>query len=685
MEAIYSLAWLIPVLPLLAATLVGIGFMTAGQWTKSQRLPVASLCIGTIGITFIHSLLILFQAIGGHEPYTYEFEWAASGGLSIPMGFTVDNLGALMLTIVTGVALLVMIYSHGYMEHDPSYVRFFTYLSLFSASMLGLVLSPNLVQVYIFWELVGMCSYLLIGFWFAKKSAADACQKAFVVNRVGDFGLLLGILGTYSITKSFAFPALAPAIQSALSSGAVPLALVTLYCLLLFMGPMAKSAQFPLHVWLPDAMEGPTPISALIHAATMVAAGVFLIARLFPVFSVVPTVMTVIAWIGAITAFIGATIALTQNDIKKGLAYSTISQLGYMVMAMGVGAYAAGIFHLMTHACFKAMLFLGSGSVIHGVHDNQDMRLMGGLRKYMPITSATFGIGVLAISGIFPFSGFWSKDEILGSTFDHNLALWAIGFVTAGLTAFYMARMYFLTFEGEYRGEDEAVVTQVRASQKNVSADGLVLGLATFGPGAMAINEPLHDDHDDHSHDEHHHGGKPHESPWPMTLPLVVLAVPSIFVGLVGMPWANGFEHFLTEGMNLEEHAFEWGHFLAIAGSSTAVSFLGIGLAYYFYILKPEIPGQIARRFEPVYLFSINKWYFDWVYEWAFVKGSRLIARGTLAVDQKGVDGVVNFSGLTTLLAGEGLKYLESGRAQFYVLIIFGSLLGLMALLVGLR
>ncbi|AGY58389.1 NAD(P)H-quinone oxidoreductase subunit 5 [Gloeobacter kilaueensis] len=690
MEWVYSYAWLIPVLPLLAALLLGIGFVSAQEWTRSQRSLAAGLSIGTIAVAFVYSVLILLQAIGGHPAYTWQFEWAAMGGIVVPMGYTVDNLAAVMLTVVTGVAMLVMIYSHGYMEHDPGYVRFFCYLSLFSFSMLGLVVSPNLIQIYVFWELVGMCSYLLVGFWFYKKSAADAAQKAFITNRVGDFGLLLGILGIYSITRTFDFEGLAPAIRTALESGAVPLALVILYSLLVYMGPMAKSAQVPLHVWLPDAMEGPTPISALIHAATMVAAGVFLVARIFPVFSEVPAVLEVVAWLGAITAFVGATIAITQNDIKKGLAYSTISQLGYMMMGMGVGAYAAGLFHLVTHACFKAMLFLGSGSVIHGVHDNQDMRLMGGLRKYMPITAATFGIGVLAISGIPPFSGFWSKDEILGYALGHSSWLWLIGFVTAGITAFYMARMYFMTFEGSYRGEDQMAIARVNAWQHNIDQDGIVHGFAelpAYGPGAMDRNEPLHAQDDAHHHgpdDPHaHHGGTPHESPWSMTLPLVVLAVPSVLIGFVGVPWDNWFGKFLGEGggEGAAEHGFDLAHFLLVGGSSTLLSLTGIALAYYLYILRPELPGRLARRFESLYLFSVNKWNFDWLYEQAFVKTSRLLARGTLEVDRKGVDGVVNFSGLTTLLAGEGLKYLESGRAQFYVLIVFVSLLALIAVL----
>ncbi len=341
------------------------------------------------------------------------------------MGFVLDPLGSVMLCLVTTITLLVMIYSHGYMAHDKGYVRFFTYLALFSSSMLGLIISPNLLEIYVFWELVGMCSYLLVGFWYDRDGAAHAAQKAFVVNRVGDFGLLLGILGLFWATKSFDFNEIAVGISQAMANQSLPSWAPLLLCFLVFLGPMAKSAQFPLHVWLPDAMEGPTPISALIHAATMVAAGVFLVARLDPLYSIFPMMQFIIALVGTITCFLGASIALTQMDLKKGLAYSTVSQLGYMMLAMGCGAPLAGIFHLITHACFKAMLFLGSGSVIHAMEEvvghqpvlAQDMRLMGGLRKKMPFTSSTFLIGCVAISGIPPLAGFWSKDEILGNAF----------------------------------------------------------------------------------------------------------------------------------------------------------------------------------------------------------------------------------------------------------------------------
>jgi NAD(P)H-quinone oxidoreductase subunit 5 len=543
-------------------------------------------------------------------------------------------------------------------------------LSLFSSSMLGLVISPNLVQVYIFWELVGMCSYLLIGFWFDRPSAADACQKAFVTNRVGDFGLLLGMLGLYWATGTFEFGLMGERLEQLVSSGAISSTLAVVFAILVFMGPVAKSAQAPLHVWLPDAMEGPTPISALIHAATMVAAGVFLIARMYPVFEHVPAAMNVIAWTGAATALIGATTAITQNDIKKGLAYSTMSQLGYMVMAMGVGAYGAGLFHLMTHAYFKAMLFLGSGSVIHGMEDvvghnpalAQDMRLMGGLRKYMPVTSFTFLLGTLAICGIPPFAGFWSKDEILSEAFAANPALWLVGYLTAGMTAFYMFRMYFSTFEGKFRGTDEAIKNQL-------------LGRANFGPGAMNVAELAHDDHDHHAE---HHASEPHESPWTMTLPLVMLAIPSAVIGLVGTPFHNYFGEFIhAPGAAEATHEFNLTEFLVMGGSSVGIVLIGITLAAMMYLQGKISPQSIAAKIPTLYNFSLNKWYFDNVYNQVFVIGLRRVARQVMEIDYRVVDGAVNLTGLATLLGGEGLKYFENGRAQFYALIFLGAVLGM--------
>ncbi len=691
METIYQYAWLIPVLPLAAATIIGLGLISFSKWTSNLRQISAGFVVFMIGAAMTLSFGLLWSQLNGHAPYTQMFEWAAAGDFHLNMGYTIDNLTALMLVIVTTVAFLVMVYTDGYMAHDPGYVRFYAYLSLFSSSMLGLVISPNLVQIYVFWELVGMCSYLLIGFWYDRKAAADACQKAFVVNRVGDFGLLLGILGLYWATRSFDFEVIGDRLQDLVQSGALSGGVAALLAILVFLGPVAKSAQFPLHVWLPDAMEGPTPISALIHAATMVAAGVFLIARMFPVFENIPAAMTVIAWTGGVTAFLGATIAITQMDIKKGLAYSTMSQLGYMVMAMGVGGYSAGLFHLMTHAYFKAMMFLGSGSVIHGMESvvghnaayAQDMRLMGGLRKYMPITASTFFVGVLAISGIPPFAGFWSKDEILGLTFAANPALWLVGWLTAGITAFYMFRMYFLTFEGEFRGKDKAVLNQIDAEQ--LQAVGL-----NFGPGAMNPKELIMDtapnSQDDHSHDAHAHASTPHESPWTMALPLVILAIPSALIGLVGTPFNNYFEAFIhapgevVETLEPGFHALpkeELTEFLVMGGSSVGIGLIGLTLASLMYFSRKVDPSAIADRIPVLYNLSKNKWYIDDIYYNVFVLGSRRLARQVLEVDSKVVDGVVNLTGLVTLLTGETLKYLENGRAQFYALVVFAAVLGL--------
>ena len=654
-------AWLIPVLPLFGALITGLGLISFNRTINRLRKPVAVLLISCIGAAAVISYAVLLEQLGGAPPVEHLFVWASAGDFILPMGYVIDPLAAVMLALVTTVALLVMIYSHGYMAHDKSYVRFFTYLAIFSSSMLGLVVSPNLLEIYVFWELVGMSSYLLVGFWYDRDGAAHAAQKAFVVNRVGDFGLLLGILGLFWATGSFDFQGIADGLSAGVSSGIVPGWAALLLCLFVFMGPMAKSAQFPLHVWLPDAMEGPTPISALIHAATMVAAGVFLVARLEPLYSQFPSVGVFIAVTGTITCFLGASIALTQMDLKKGLAYSTVSQLGYMMLAMGCGAPVAGMFHLVTHAFFKAMLFLGSGSVIHAMEDvvghepvlAQDMRLMGGLRKKMPITAITFLIGCIAISGIPPLAGFWSKDEILGQAFGTFPILWVVGFLTAGMTAFYMFRLYFLTFEGDFRGNDEAMQAQLMAA------------------AGKAVDE------------EHaHHAGSLHESPWPMTLPLVVLAVPSVLIGLLGTPWNSRFAGLLDpeEALEMAEH-FSGGEFLPLAGASVAISVIGISVAVLAYALRRIDLGElVAARFPAVNAFLANKWYLDDINDKLFVRSSRKIAREVLEVDAKVVDGVVNLTGLLTLGSGEGLKYFETGRAQFYALIVFGGVIGLVVL-----
>ena len=665
MPSAAELAWLIPVLPLAGACITGLGLISFNRTVNRLRKPVAWLLISCVGAAAVLSYAVLAQQLAGAGPTEVLFNWASAGNFNLQMGFRVDALGAVMLSLVTTIAVLVMVYSDGYMAHDKGYVRFFTYLALFSSSMLGLVISPNLLEIYVFWELVGMCSYLLVGFWYDRDGAANAAQKAFVVNRVGDFGLLLGILGLFWATGSFGFEEIGSRLQEAVAGGSLPNAAAILLCLLVFMGPMAKSAQFPLHVWLPDAMEGPTPISALIHAATMVAAGVFLVARLQPVYEPFPAVQATIAVVGTITLVLGASIALTQMDLKKGLAYSTVSQLGYMMLAMGCGAPVAGMFHLVTHAFFKAMLFLGSGSVIHAMEEvvghepvlAQDMRLMGGLRKYMPITSTTFLIGCVAIAGIPPLAGFWSKDEILGVAFGSFPLLWVAGFITAGMTAFYMFRLYFLTFEGSFRGNDKAMQAQLMAAAGKSAED--------------------HGDDHGHAHAEH-----PHESGWQMAMPLAVLAVPSVLVGLLGVPWNSRFGFLLDphEAAEVAEH-FSWGEFLPLAGASVAVSLVGITVAVLAYALRRiDLGTAVAGRFPTINAFLANKWYLDAINDKLFVQGSRKLAKSVLEVDSKVVDGVVNLTGLVTLGSGEGLKYFETGRAQFYALIVFGGVIALVVL-----
>ncbi len=656
-----EVAWLIPLLPLVGAVITGLGLISFNKKVNSLKRPIAITLLSCVGASASISYLVLFEQLSGAPPVEHLFVWASAGSFILPMGYVIDPLGSVMLALVTTIALLVMVYSHGYMAHDKGYVRFFTYLALFSSSMLGLIVSPNLLEIYVFWELVGMCSYLLVGFWYDRDGAAHAAQKAFVVNRVGDFGLLLGILGLFWATGSFDFQGIASGLSQAIQAGSVPLWAALTLCVLVFLGPMAKSAQFPLHVWLPDAMEGPTPISALIHAATMVAAGVFLVARLEPLYTLFPFVGLLIATVGTITCFLGASIALTQMDLKKGLAYSTVSQLGYMMLAMGCGAPVAGMFHLVTHAFFKAMLFLGSGSVIHAMEEvvghepilAQDMRLMGGLRKKMPITSITFFIGCIAISGIPPLAGFWSKDEILGQAFNTFPVLWVVGLLTAGMTSFYMFRLYFLTFEGSFRGENKALQNEL-------------LSLA-----GKEIEE-----------DELHHVGQLHESSLSMTFPLIFLSIPSVLIGFLGMPWNSKFAALLNpeEAIEMSKN-FSLGEFIPLAASSVVISSLGITLAIFAYALKKiDLSKLIVQRFESVNQFLSNKWYLDDINEKIFVRGSRKLAREVLEVDAKVVDGVVNLTGLLTLGSGEGLKYFETGRAQFYALIVFGGVIALVVL-----
>ena len=638
-QLLYSYAWLIPCFPLLSSLIMGTGLISFRKATHSLRRDLGFMSIFFVGLSVVLSFAVFFFQYNSETSYKLLIDWVVTKNFTLELGYFIDPLSSIMLVVVSSVAFLVMIYTDGYMSYDQGYVRFFSYLSLFSASMLALVLSPNLTQVYIFWELIGMCSYLLIGFWFTRSTAGDACQKAFVTNRIGDFGFLLGILGFYWLTRSFEFSEISTRLKVLLESNTIESQIAIVFALLVFMGPISKSAQFPLHVWLPDAMEGPTPISALIHAATLVAAGVFLVARMFPIFNQFDLVMDIIAWTGCITAFLGATIAVTQTDLKKGLAYSTVSQLGYMMMALGVGSYSAGLFHLITHAYSKALLFLGSGSVIHGMEaivgfnpaKNQNMNLMGGIRKQMPITSITFLIGTLSICGFPPFACFWSKDEVLSSLFQANIYLWFFAWITAGLTAFYMFRIYFLTFEGEFRG---------------------------YVPGSNL-------------------NAKVKESSFAMVLPLMVLTIPTLFIGLAGTPFNNQFEHFLTTGQALglaEAEGFDWVEFLSMAGSSVAIGFIGFSFAFLTYYKCIINRKTLVQMYTPLYELSRNKWYFDDIYDVIFVKGNRVLAKQILFFDQSVVDGIVNFTGLFVFFTGEGLRYIETGRVQFYGLTIIVTL-----------
>jgi NADH-quinone oxidoreductase subunit L len=627
----------IPLFPLL-------GFLILGLSNKKlSNKAVGFVACGSVALSFI-SGLVSFLNILGMSPGTRIinarlFEWIVVGDFKTAISFAFDPLSAVMVLVVSGVGLLIHIYSIGYMSHDKGYARYFAYLNLFTFSMLVLVLADNLLLMFVGWEGVGLCSYLLIGFWFHKKSAADAGKKAFIVNRIGDFGFLLGIMlifwnfGTLNVRE---IASQAPQLANA-GNG-----IITAIALLLFLGATGKSAQIPLYVWLPDAMEGPTPVSALIHAATMVTAGVYMLARLSAIYVLSPVALTVVAIIGGLTALYAATIGLVQNDIKRVLAYSTISQIGYMFLACGVAAFSAGIFHLMTHAFFKALLFMAAGSVIHALSGEQDMRNMGGLKSYLPHTFRVMLIGTLTISGVPFLAGFFSKDVILWQAFSSPYGspiFWAIGIITAILTAFYMFRLLYLTFYGKTRLSSEAL----------------------------------------------HHT---HESPKVMTTPLYILAFLSIFGGFIGLPHALGggawFEKFLEPVIAQPHHLEAAPHeslsteYLFILLSIIAAA-IGIGVAYMFYIKNPERPKRLALKFAGVYRLLSNKYYIDEIYDYAIVKPLYIISLVFWKIfDVAVIDGAVNGTARFFGTLSQRLRVFQTGYVRNYALAL---LIGTVAIL----
>nr|YP_009668521.1 NADH-plastoquinone oxidoreductase subunit 5 [Heteroscyphus argutus]QCW59296.1 NADH-plastoquinone oxidoreductase subunit 5 [Heteroscyphus argutus] len=681
MEILFQNIWLVPVFPFLASVLVGSILFFFPSSIKKGRYICSFISIFFLTISMFISFYSFWQQITGNPIHQFFWSWVANQNVILEIGYLIDPLTSIMLILVTTVGVIVMIYSHSYMLHDRGYIRFFCYLSLFTASMLGLVISPNLIQIYIFWELVGMCSYLLIGFWFTRPSAANACQKAFVTNRIGDFGLLLGILGFYWITGSFEFQDLSEKFFKLLGHNQINVAFANICAILLFLGPIAKSAQFPLHIWLPDAMEGPTPISALIHAATMVAAGIFLVARMFPLFQMLPLVMAIISWVGAITALLGASIAITQKDLKKGLAYSTMSQLGYMILALGIGSYKAGLFHLITHAYSKALLFLGSGSVIHsiepivGYHPNksQNMHSMGGLRKYMPITAITFLSGTLSLCGIPPFACFWSKDEILIHSWIHFPFLGFIASFTAGLTAFYMFRIYFLTFEGDFRGH--FLINKYKDSSSSISiwgegSDKIEPRKINLGSSSTKLitKNLLY----------------PKESNNMMLFSLTLLAISTLFIGSIGVFFSqnqvesNFLSNWLHLSINPSNNVYSENfiQLLENAIPSIMIAFTGILIAFYLY--GSQFPNsEIITKFKNykiLYLFSkflynwsYHKGYIDEFYNLLFVKSLRFFTKYLSLLDQWIIDGIVNGVGILSFFGGESLKYTEGGRISSYL------------------
>ena len=636
-----STLWLIPALPL-------AGFLLAVVAGGARRLVTiaAPAAVGAAFAIALAAVLTLMRAPAGARLVDVAYPWIVAGPFHADVAFRVDALSAVMVLIVTGVGFLIHVYSVGYMAHDESLPRFFAYLNLFMFAMLLLVLADNLLVLFVGWEGVGLCSYLLIGFWYEKDENAAAGKKAFVENRIGDMGFVLGLLllawstathGTLSLDVAH-IEAQAPSLAtSVMSTWFGDISTATAIALLLLVGAAGKSAQLPLYVWLPDAMAGPTPVSALIHAATMVTAGIYMIARLHVVFAMSPFALEVVAILGAATALFAATIALVQTDIKKVLAYSTVSQLGFMVLALGVGAFATAIFHLMTHAFFKGLLFLGAGSVIHGMSGEQDVREMGGLRTKMPVTWWTFLAGTLAIAGAPGFAGFFSKDEILAHTWGSgHYVLWAVGALTAALTAFYMFRLLFLTFTGELRAKPDVA----------------------------------------------HHV---HESPAVMTAPLVVLAALSICGGWVGLPdgwlWGPAFGRFLepvTGHPHLGEHAAAVETALMIVTTSLAAA--GAILAYVFYVRLPGLPQVLAWRLKPVYDLLVGKYWVDELYDAVVVRPyvalSNLLWR---LVDQTVIDGVVNGVATAVTANGQLWRYAQDGNVQHYALVFLGGAVALLS------
>jgi NADH-quinone oxidoreductase subunit L len=609
-------AYLIPALPL-------AGFLVLVAFGRRLGNPLAGwLATVAVGGSFLATVVTFVALLGRSDQQRavtkQVFTWLPVGGLHVNVALLLDPLSITMALFVTGIGTLIHLYSVGYMSHDERYSKFFVYLNLFAFSMLVLVLADNYLLTFLGWEGVGACSYFLISFWFERETAAVAGKKAFVTNRVGDFGLMTAVFLIFAHTGSLTYHSVFA------QAGSLGSTTATWIALALFLGACGKSAQLPLYVWLPDAMEGPTPVSALIHAATMVTAGVFLMARSSPILHYAPGVLTLVAVVGAATALFAATIACAQDDIKKVLAYSTISQLGYMFLAVGSGAYVAGIFHMVTHAFFKALLFLGAGSVIHGMHDEQDMKRMGGLRKWMPVTAVTFIIGWLAIAGVPPFAGFWSKDDILAAAWAKSPALWAVGAFTAGLTAYYMTRQVALVFFGAERWRDSS--------------------LATEG--------------DDHA------GAEPHESPWTMALPLCVLAALSMFGGLLNIPFKKiDFLHrwlgsVITDKVAPEIHVAA-GTKWALFAATTALVALGIGAGFRFW-------GQRAdnRQLEPAIL--KRAWGVDGLYAFLFGSVGGLVAAESAAVDKVVIDGAVNGLGNLIRSGGSRLRTVQTGFVRNY-------------------